>query len=240
MSRDAGRYRATQSSSHMHAIRLVCIMRRMPVLATPERRRRTQAERRAATRTALLDAAIECLVAEGYANTTTRRIAERAGVTPGALQHHFASKAELLGQAIRHVRKGFGQEMLAHGPPDAPSIQARCEQLLDRMWEVHRGPFFQASTELLVAARTDPELRATLVEVQHEAAELNTVAARILYPEMADEPGFGEVIDTGQAAIRGLALLAFIDEGEADALWPAIRAHIIDLSAEFIAKAEAR
>jgi hypothetical protein len=35
-------------------------------------------------------------------------------------------------------------------------------------------------------------------------------------------------------------LLAFIDEGEADALWPAIRAHIIDLSAEFIAKAEAR
>jgi hypothetical protein len=108
------------------------------------------------------------------------------------------------------------------------------------MWEVHRGPFFQASTELLVAARTDPELRATLVEVQHEAAELNTVAARILYPEMADEPGFGEVIDTGQAAIRGLALLAFIDEGEADALWPSIRAHIIDLSAEFIAKAEAR
>src|SRR5712675_230963 len=76
--------------------------RRMPVLATPGRGRRTQAERRAATRTALLDAAIDCLVAEGYANTTTRRIAERAGLTPGALQHHFVSKAELLGQAIRH------------------------------------------------------------------------------------------------------------------------------------------
>jgi AcrR family transcriptional regulator len=206
---------------------------------TKKRKRRTQAERRAATRTALLDASIECLVEEGYANTTTRRIAERAGVTPGALQHHFASKAELLGHAIRHARQGFGQEMLAHGPPDAPSIQARCEQLLDRMWEVHRGPFFQASTELLVAARTDPDLRETLVEVQHESALLNVLAARILYPEMADEPGFAEVVETGQAAIRGLALLAFVNEAEADAAWPAVRAHIMDLSAEFIANAEA-
>jgi hypothetical protein len=106
------------------------------------------------------------------------------------------------------------------------------------MWEVHRGPFFQASTELLVAARTDADLRATLVEIQHETAALNAVAARILYPEMADEPGFAEVIDTGQAAIRGLALLAFVDGPGADALWPATRAHIIELSREFIAKAE--
>jgi AcrR family transcriptional regulator len=213
--------------------------RMVAVQTAPERGRRTQAERREATRTALLDASIDCLVEEGYANTTTRRIAERAGVTPGALQHHFASKAELLTEAVRHVRMRFGQEMLGQGPPDAPSIQARCEQLLDRMWEVHRGPFFQAATELLVAARTDDELRATLAELQHEAAYLNTVAARILYPEMAGQPGFAQVIDTGQAAIRGLALLACVDEEEADAAWPAVRAHIIELSAEFIADAEA-
>ena len=91
-----------------------------------------------------------------------------------------------------------------------------------------------------MAARADVELRATLVEVQRETALLNAVAARILYPEMADEPGFAEVIDTGQAAIRGLALLSFIDGERADALWPVVRAHIIELSAEFIAKAEAR
>lgn len=172
----------------------------MASTSTPRKHeRRTRAERRAATRTALLDASIECLVQEGYANTTTRRIADRAGVTPGALQHHFASRAELLGYAIRHVRKGFRQEMLAHGPPDAPSMRARCEQLLDRVWEVHSG--------------------------------------RILYPEMAGEPGFAQVIDTGQAAIRGLALLAFVDETEADAAWLAVRAHTMALSAELIAAA---
>jgi len=210
-----------------------------PSLAAPERGRRTQAQRREATRTALLDASIDCLVEEGYANTTTRRIAERAGVTPGALHHHFAGKAELLSAAVRHVGKRFRQEMLAHGPPDAPSIQARCEQLLDQTWEVHRGPFFQASMELWVAARTDGELRATLAELQHEAPHLNAVAARIVYPEMADQPGFAQVIDTGLAAIRGLAQLAFVDEAEADAAWPGVRAHIIGLSAEYIANAEA-
>ena len=205
---------------------------------TPKPARRTQAERRAATRMALLDAAMDCLVEQGYANTTTRRIAERAGVTPGALQHHFASKAELLSQAVRHVRAKFAHKMLSHGPPEAPSVIARSEQLLDRMWEVHKGPVFHAYIELLVAARTDPELRATLAEVQHEVASLNAAAAPILFPEMADQPGFTQLIDTGQAAIRGLALLAFVDEAEAERAWPVTRRHIIALNPELISNTE--
>ncbi len=210
----------------------------MTALATPKRARRTQAERRDATRTALLDAAMECLVEEGYANTTTRRIAERAGVTPGALQHHFASKAELLSEAVRYIRAKFSQKMLAQGPPDAPSVDARSEQLLDRMWEVHTGPVFHAYIELLVAARTDPELRATLADVQHEVASLNAAAAPIIFPEMADQPGFAQLIDTGQAAIRGLALLAFVDEAEAERTWPITRQHLIALRPELFSKAE--
>ena len=39
--------------------------------------RRSQAERSAATREALLDATIDCLIEEGYASTTTARVAER-------------------------------------------------------------------------------------------------------------------------------------------------------------------
>jgi AcrR family transcriptional regulator len=210
----------------------------MTALATPKRARRTQAERRDATRTALLDAAMECLVEEGYANTTTRRIAERAGVTPGALQYHFASKAQLLSQAFRHVRAKFAQEMFAQGPPDAPSADARSAQLLDRMWELHTGPMFHAYIEMLVAARTEPELRETLADLQHEVANLNEAAAPILYPEMADQPEFVQLIETGQAAIRGLALLAFIDEAEAQRMWPITRRHLIALKPELISNTE--
>lgn len=207
-------------------------------VAIPKRVRRTQAERRDATRTALLDAAMECLVEEGYANTTTRRIAERAGVTPGALQHHFASKAELLSEAVRHIRAKFAQKMLAQGPPDDPSPDARSEQLLDRMWELHKGPVFYAYIELLVAARTDPELRATLADVQHEVTSLNAIAAPILFPELADRAGFVELINTGQATIRGLALLAFVDEAEAERAWPITRQHLTLLRPELLGNTE--
>jgi AcrR family transcriptional regulator len=196
--------------------------------------RRTQAERRAETRTALLQASIACLVDEGYANTTTRRVAQRAGVSPGALQHHFANKSELLSEAVRHLRAQIAQEMLAQGPPDAPSPDERLEGLLDRIWALRSGPLFQAQAELLLAARTDAELRATLADVQHELASLNATATAVLFPKMSDQPGFMQVIDTAQAAIRGLALLAILDEKEAERAWPATREHIIQLSAPFI------
>ena len=83
-----------------------------------------------------------------------------------------------------------------------------------------------------MAARTDPELRATLADVQHEVASLNAVAAPILFPELADQAGFVELINTGQAAIRGLALLAFVEEAEAERAWPATRQHLTLLRPE--------
>lgn len=199
-----------------------------------KRPRRTQAERRATTRTALLEASIACLVDEGYANTTTRRVAERAGVSPGALQHHFANKSELLSEAVRHLRARITQETLAQGPPDAPSPRERMEALLDRIWAMRTGPLFQAQAELLLAARTDTELRTTLADAQHELASLNATATAVLFPEVSDQPGFMHVIDTAQAAIRGLALLAILDEDEAERAWPLTRDHIIQLSAPFI------
>src|SRR5207302_5430172 len=79
------------------------------VQSTPPRR--TQAARREATRSALLNAAAECLAEEGYARTTVRRIAERAGVTVGALQHHFSTRAALLGEGRRHVGPKIAAEL---------------------------------------------------------------------------------------------------------------------------------
>src|SRR5438309_628978 len=87
--------------------------------------RRTQAERRAATRTALLDATIACLVEDGYAGTTTRRIAERAGLTPGAQQHHFATKIQLVTEALRHLADRLAAEVIEEGLPASGSELTR-------------------------------------------------------------------------------------------------------------------
>jgi AcrR family transcriptional regulator len=205
----------------------------------PERARRTQAERRQATREALLDATIECLAEEGYAKTTTRRIAERAGVTPGALQHHFANRAELLGHARRHVGSKVAREMFEDGVADIPSIQLRTERQLDRWWDLLTGPRFAAIVELWVAARTDRELREQLAAAERDGARLAALATRIVYPELADLPGFVQLISTGQATMRGLAILRFVDEAEADKAWPAMRAQMLAQVAQFTADAGA-
>ncbi len=58
-------------------------------------RRRTQAERRAETRTRLLSAARKTFARHGYNATSLDRLSEAAGCTKGALYDHFGSKAGL-------------------------------------------------------------------------------------------------------------------------------------------------
>src|SRR3954452_19615220 len=129
-------------------------------------RRRTQAERTASTRAALLDATIDCLVEDGYAGTTTTRIVERAGVSRGAQVHHFPTKAELVSEAVRHLAGKRIEEFLQTMPRLPRSEEKRVSRILDLIWEVHNGPLFEAAIELWVAARTDAELRASLTAVE--------------------------------------------------------------------------
>src|SRR5688500_16524238 len=72
-----------------------------------ERVRRTQAERRAATRDALLDAGREVFTARGFLAATTEEIAASAGVSKGALYHHCRNKDEL----FRAVVAGLETEL---------------------------------------------------------------------------------------------------------------------------------
>jgi AcrR family transcriptional regulator len=199
-----------------------------------KRERRTQAERRAATRTALLDAAIECLVEQGYARTTTRRIAGRAGVTPGALQHHFASKAELLGETIGHIRAKVMEAVFAQGAPSTSSMRKRHEQLLDRMWRIYRGPLFVALLELAIGARTDPERRKHAGGAHDELTRWNEMAALVVYPEHAGRPEPVQLIASAQAMMRGLALMGLAGEADPDRVWPTTREHILAMSAHVL------
>jgi AcrR family transcriptional regulator len=196
------------------------------------RERRTQAERTTATRAALLDAAIECLVEKGYAKTTTGRIAERARVSPGAVQYHFTSKAQLLGETIGHLRAKVASEMFTFAQGlGTRSIRERHELLLDRMWRTYRGPLFVALVELGMGARTDPELRKHIVGAHDEMVRLNETGAAIMYPEFADRPELVQLIAMGQATMRGLALAGLAGEWDPDDAWPAARDYIIAMSA---------
>jgi len=200
--------------------------------------RRTQAERRAATSAALLEATVDCLAHEGYAQTTMRRVAERAGVSPGALQHHFETKVELLGRTREHIGREFLREVTADPPSPSLPPRQRNEILLDRQWTFFCGPRSQAATELAIAARTDEELRARLRQAEEENAHLYVAGAAAIYPELAG-PQFTQLAVTGLATLRGLAMLRLVNERAAELAWPSTRAHLLALFEQFVGHPEA-
>ena len=178
----------------------------MAVSSKPKRR--TQEERRATTRAALLNATIDCLIEYGYAGTTTTRVVERAGVSRGAQVHHFPTKAALVAEAIGYLaelRAGEMEQALAK----LPEGRERTLAALDLLWKVHTGPLFQASLELWVAARTDRELRERLLPIER------TVNARLIeggqtFFGVEPDDELGTRIVTALSAIRGLAMGAIL------------------------------
>ncbi|MGO9854859.1 MAG: TetR/AcrR family transcriptional regulator [Acidimicrobiales bacterium] len=72
---------------------------------TPGRPRESQATRSARTRSALLRSARTLFAEKGFAATGREEIAERAGVTRGALYHHFASKTEVAAAVVVEIEE---------------------------------------------------------------------------------------------------------------------------------------
>ncbi|WP_018681108.1 TetR/AcrR family transcriptional regulator [Actinokineospora enzanensis] len=176
------------------------------------RTHRTQQERREQTREALLDATIDCLVELGYARTTVQEICARAGVSRGAQQHHFTTKAELMTAALEHLFARLINQLRA-AEADLPPGRARVVEGIDQLWEAYSGTLSTAAVELWVAARTDAELRETLRPVDralgHATLEFCRAAAGGDLPEADVET----VLLLSVNFVRGLALDAMIGGG---------------------------
>ena len=91
--------------------------------------RRTQAERSAATRDALVTAGRALFGARGYADVGTEEVVRAAGVSRGALYHHFADKAELFAAVLESVEEMTNARVvaavMAAGPDDPITAMQR-------------------------------------------------------------------------------------------------------------------
>jgi AcrR family transcriptional regulator len=177
--------------------------------------RRTQAQRTAATRAALLDATVDCLVTEGFSGTTTTEVAHRAGVSPGALLHHFPAKADLLCAAVGHLfemRQAEFRKAMVNLEPGAD----RAEAGIDLLWSMFSGPTFVAWLELWVAARCDPALAGPAVRLDREFMSASESVFRELFAdEVAAQPDLARVgLGLVYAVLTGLAMSRLIPGSE--------------------------
>jgi AcrR family transcriptional regulator len=169
--------------------------------------RRSQAERRASTQRALLDAALATLVQDGHLGFTTTAVVKRAGLSQGALFRYYPRKADLLTATIEHL---FGELIAdftaAADPTGAPA--ARVASAIEALWQAFVDPRLLAAFELYTAARTDPDLAADLQPVMDTHRANILAAARTLLPDLAEQlgPAFDDFVDLAVYALQGTAL----------------------------------
>ena len=121
----------------------------------PRRSPRRQEDRSAATRARVIAAATECVAELGLHGATMAAIAERAGVSWGAIQHPFGEKEALLDavleSATRSLRGHFEHARDATAEPDE-----RLRILMTRCREVLAGPLYRAFFEIQLARGRAP------------------------------------------------------------------------------------
>lgn len=122
--------------------------------------RHWQQRKSAGTRLALVEAAIDCLVEGGYGGFSAANVAQRCGVSRGAMHHHFATRMELVAATIEHIfYKRMGAYLDAYLEALAENHDLSSVEIASELhWQSVHSREYAAYVELAVAARTDREL----------------------------------------------------------------------------------
>lgn len=172
--------------------------------------RRSQQQRREQSQRRLLDATTDVLIEHGYAGATVQTIVRRAGLSQGALFRHFDNRLALM----RAVANDIGDRLLERYIERFRALQGGQNQdwlmlSLELLRDNCRSPLQQAWFELLIAARTDPDLHQTLAPVwARNQRETIALAARLL-PEAYASLGhqrFAEMVDAVVSLFHGEAV----------------------------------
>ena len=161
---------------------------------------------REATRQRIVETAVELLVSSGVAATTSSAVQRKAGLSRGALLHHFPTHESLFAATVRRlveineeaVREA-GVVGLSADDPVAGAVRTLCR--------VVDSPSFAAELSLWAAAATDPLLRGVLrAEELASSHDLHRVVDEVFGAELASHPRYPAAASLTVVFLRGLAI----------------------------------
>lgn len=162
-------------------------------------------EQREATRRRIVEVAAAVLVHDGGRAPSTLAVQHAAGISRGALLHHYPKREQLLTAAVASLRVGnaaAAQEALAraHG---ADQVERGVRALVAAAVR----PEMSAEYGLWAAARSDPDLRAALRNEERGARDaLHAVIDTAYGPDIAAHPAYRRIADLTIQFLRGLAI----------------------------------
>jgi AcrR family transcriptional regulator len=168
--------------------------------------RQPQQDRSRVTRARLLESAIACLADQGYQASTVAIVAEHAGVSRGAAQHHFPTREDLFTAALVHVATQRGEELQREVEALPGGSTASTDVVVELIFTLFTGSFFRAALSLWVAAAAEPALRDQIVPLEGRIGrEVHRVVVRLLGVDEA-LPGVRETVQATLDLARGLGL----------------------------------
>jgi AcrR family transcriptional regulator len=170
--------------------------------------RRTQAQRREGTITALLDATVRCLTERGYAATSTAVVCAEAGVSQGALFRHFPTRQALLVATAEHVATRNVEAFRATTEDAAVDTADDVAAVLGHLRAAVLSPANQTWRELLVAARSDADLRTALLPARESLQAQMLAAAADLWRDRLPAEDLPAVLSIVVNMLDGLAFSA--------------------------------
>ena len=173
-----------------------------------------QQDRSRVTRQRLLEAAVESLAEVGYAATTVAVVAARAGVSRGAAQHHFPTRADLFAAAVEYMTEVRLAEIRAQATA-LPSGAGRTEAIVGMLADVYTGPLFRAALHLWVAASTEEPLRQQIVRLEAHVGRQTHRALLEVLDVSERTPGVRETVQGVLDLARGLGLADLLTDDSA-------------------------
>ena len=155
-------------------------------------------DRSRATRQRLLEAAVACLAEHGWAGSTVSVVAERAGVSRGAAQHHFPTREDLFTAAVEYVAEERSTALRALFPEGAAGDR---RAVVSALVDLYTGPLFRAALHLWVAASNEDQLRPRVTELEARVGrETHRIAVDLLGVDESRPGVVGEEVGQAQAA----------------------------------------
>lgn len=173
----------------------------------------------------VVDAAIACILEEGFYRASSNEIARRAEVTWGVIQYHFGTREALLLAVLERAAAEL-QTALNETVIDGATLAERVDQLADLVWGYYARPEFLAYMQVMLNLSHDPttesQTRAAMDDNQiHVSKSLPKLLREVIGDLLPDDhPDKTKLSMYVFAALRGMA----IDQGHVSAL-PTSRAN---------------
>lgn len=166
----------------------------------------SRAEKARATREHLIATAIDVVRNRTYGAATMFEVAKAAGVTPGALQHHFGSRAMLMLAILQSILESTDEDAIAW-PDAALPLEDRATAFVDALWtRLYEPARFLAAWSVYFGAADESALQPRIADMRRELSASLHMRFMQVFPQACARNDLPAFVDLVLSSLRGMGV----------------------------------